>query len=84
MAAAKRNAMGIAELRDRIQTLRLVNRLEDHVLKGEKMEKSQVSAAVALLRKTLPDLAVHTLEGNPDNPITLIERVIVKADAKNG
>lgn len=80
MAAAKRNAMGVAELRDRIQTLRLVNRLEKHVLEGEKMEKSQVSAAVALLRKTLPDLAVHTLQGNAEQPISVIEYVVEAPD----
>jgi hypothetical protein len=38
------------------------------------MSDTQVRAALGLLRKTLPDLASTTIEGNPDNPVTYVIR----------
>ena len=38
-------------------------------IKGEiKMESTQVTAALGLLRKTLPDLAAITISGDQDKP----------------
>ena len=71
MAVVKRNSMSIAEVRGRIQTLRLVNRLEKHVLDGEEMAKSQVSAAIALLKKTIPDLQAVQISGDAENPLVV-------------
>lgn len=51
-------------VRDRIQTQKLVTFLEDHVFTGKEVKKTQVSAAVALLRKVLPDL--QSIEGQMD------------------
>ncbi len=42
--------------REKIQVLRLIEALEAHVLDGKKMSATQVSAAIALLKKILPDL----------------------------
>ena len=42
--------------RQKIKTSQLANRLTDHVLGKVDMSPSQVSAALGLLRKTLPDL----------------------------
>lgn len=83
MAATKRNPMRIAEVREKIQTTQLINRLQDHILNDLDMSKSQVSAALGLLRKTLPDLSVQQLTGKDDGPIqlTTVERRIV--DPKN-
>ena len=65
---AARNRKGLSEnTRKRIQTTMIVKRLEDHIsskpelLDGEWVQKdlmtqSQVSAALGLLKKTLPDL----------------------------
>jgi len=50
-AAQKINAM-----RDKIDVNALIDALELHVLGENKMTATQVSAALALLRKTLPDL----------------------------
>lgn len=48
----------------------LINRLTDFV-KGEvKMEAAQVTAALGLLKKALPDLQAIQLSGDEDNPIT--------------
>lgn len=83
MAATKRNPMRIAEVREKIQTSQLINRLQAHILNDVEMSKSQVSAALGLLRKTLPDLSVQQLTGKDDGPIqlTTVERRIV--DPKN-
>lgn len=45
------------ETRAKIQTSQLVNRLTDHVLGKVDLSSTQVSAALGLLRKTLPDLS---------------------------
>ncbi len=56
---AARNRPGLSEAtRKRIQTTMLVKRLEGHVKGEHDLTATQVSAALGLLRKTLPDLAV--------------------------
>lgn len=49
-------------VREKIQTSMLVNFLEKHVQTGNEVKKTQISAAIALLRKTIPDL--QSIEGN--------------------
>lgn len=54
--------------RQRIKTTQLVNRLENHVLGKVEMQSTQVTAALGLLKKSLPDLGTleHTgAEGGP-------------------
>ena len=63
MARTKRNAMNIEEARQKIRTTQLVNRLTNHVLGKVKMAPTQVSAALGLLRKTLPDMQATELSG---------------------
>lgn len=69
MAATKRNAMNHEEARKKIQTTQLINRLQGHVLKNVDMSKSQVGAALGLLKKTLPDMQYHQVGGDPENPL---------------
>jgi hypothetical protein len=45
------------KVRQRIQTSMLVKRVENHALGNEEMTKTQLAAALGLLRKTLPDLS---------------------------
>ena len=45
-------------VRKRIQTTMIVNRLTDHIHDKVEMSATQVTAALGLLRKVLPDLAV--------------------------
>ena len=72
MARTKRNAMNIAEARDKIRTTQLVNRLTDHVLGEVDMQPSQVTAALGLLKKAIPDLAAHQITGEGEGPVKLI------------
>lgn len=56
------------DVRTKIQTSQLINRLTDHAL-GEndvKLEASQVRAIEVLLRKTLPDLNAVGFDGGDD------------------
>jgi hypothetical protein len=35
------------------------------------MKPTQITAALGLLRKCIPDLQVTTLEGNPEQPVVM-------------
>ena len=52
-------------IRARIKAGQIVDRLAKHVLDGEEMTKSQVSAGLGLLKKVVPDLS--TVSGPGDN-----------------
>lgn len=67
--AARLNKRQATMVKDHIQTSQLVNRLQNHVLDGEQMTRSQIDAARILLKKTLPDLAVTQMTGKDDGPI---------------
>lgn len=45
------------KMRDKINVLALIEALEQHVLGEKEMTATQVNAALALLKKTLPDLS---------------------------
>jgi hypothetical protein len=63
-------------MRERIRTDRLVDRLTEHALGEIEMSSAQVSAALGLLRKSLPDLQSQTIHGNLNlNVEDLIERL---------
>jgi hypothetical protein len=55
MAARKRRRLAL-KTRERIRTSMLINRLPDQVFGRCEMTPSQIKAASAVLRKTLPDL----------------------------
>ena len=49
--------------RAKIQTSQIINRLESHVNGTVELTASQVTAALGLLKKTLPDLQATELSG---------------------
>jgi hypothetical protein len=57
------------EHRIKIQNSKVLSRLLSHVEGQAKLEQSQVTAAVALLKKVLPDLQSVTIGGDPLNPV---------------
>ena len=73
------------EIRDKIKTSQLINRLENHALDELDLKPSQIKAIEILLNKTLPNLQSTELSGDPDNPVgfTLIERKIVDTNNSN-
>ena len=70
MAARKR--IGLAEnTRQRIRATMLVKRLEDHVDGKVDLAATQVTAALGLLRKSLPDLQATEHTGADGGPIVV-------------
>lgn len=63
--AARLNPRHQEMIREKIRASQLVNVLEEHVLENRELSKSQVSAALGLLKKCIPDLQSTTLQ-NPD------------------
>ena len=62
--AARKNLSHPEIVRQRIKTSQLVNRLTDHANGSVEMSATQVSAALGLLRKSLPDLSAITHSGS--------------------
>lgn len=52
--------------RDRINAHALIEALEQHVLGEKEMTSTQVSAALALLKKTLPDISEAARRSAPE------------------
>lgn len=63
MAARKTTSLSEA-WREKIKTSMLINRLQDHVFGRVELTKSQVSAALGLLKKTAPDLSAVDHSGD--------------------
>jgi hypothetical protein len=63
----KRRAAGKkADARETINVTALIDALEQHVLGNKEMTSTQVSAALALLKKILPDMAEPKRAPAPD------------------
>lgn len=78
MAARTRKVRHDENTRLRIQATQIVNRLQDHIFDRCELSRSQVSAALGLLKKTLPDLQATELSG-PDGeaiPIGVDVRIV--------
>lgn len=69
--AARRQLWHPDEVRQKIQTSQLINRLTNHALSesGPIMDASQVKAAQILLAKAVPDLSSVELSGANGGPI---------------
>jgi hypothetical protein len=70
------------EVRTKIQTSQLINKLQDHALSDGESEisASRMKAIEILLRKSLPDLSATEISGDEDSPLVIrkIERVIIE------
>lgn len=72
------------DVKKKIQASQLINRLRNHIFADKPiMDSSQVTAALKLLGKVVPDLSAVTLAGDPNNPLKVeeIRRVIVDPSA---
>lgn len=61
------------EHRDKIRKSNILNRLIEHAegKEGVEMTPTQVTAALGLLKKALPDLTAVTLSGDEDAPLEI-------------
>ncbi|MGF6430892.1 MULTISPECIES: hypothetical protein [Bradyrhizobium] len=66
------------ETRAKIKTSQLINRLSDHVLGKVDMKPTQVTAALGLLRKTIPDLSAA------ENKTEVVHRYVARLPEKAG
>lgn len=63
MAARTRRIFCDDNTRLKIQTTQIIKRLTDHILGNVELNPSQVTAALGLLKKTIPDLSSIELSG---------------------
>jgi hypothetical protein len=62
--AIRKNLMHSELVRQRIQTSQLINRLTSHAFGECEMSPTQVTAALGVLRKSLPDLSAVAHSGS--------------------
>ncbi len=82
--AARMRTLHQDDVRAKIQTSQLINRLEKHALGELDLSATQIKAIEVLIRKTLPDLTAVTMAG-PDGgaiEITAIERRVIPVPLK--
>jgi hypothetical protein len=70
-----------AKTRERIKTSMLVNRLSDFVEGKAVMDSAQVTAALGLLRKALPDLSAQDVTVDTAQPFAVLPSVIEDTEA---
>jgi hypothetical protein len=89
MTAAKRGRgrkKGVVlteEHRDKIRNSNILSYLLKHIEGEREMSATQVQAALALLKKCLPDLSSVEHTGNPDNPLEMITEIRLVAGGKD-
>jgi hypothetical protein len=66
------------DVRAKIQTSQLVNRLTDHALGKIELSPTQVRAIEVLIKKTLPDLATMQLTGPNGGPVETVTEVTLR------
>ena len=71
MAARKLRPFHTDEIRAKIQTSQLINRLTDHAFGKVQLETSQVRSIEVLLRKSIPDLSAVQLSGPEGGPMQI-------------
>jgi hypothetical protein len=67
--AARKHLSHDERTRAKIQTSQLINRLNSFVNSKVDLSPAQVTAALGLIKKTLPDLQAITLKGDEENPV---------------
>ena len=67
--AARLNPRHQEMVREKIRASQLVNRLEDHAFGDAEMSATQVSAALGLLKKCVPDLQAMEVSGDAEAPL---------------
>jgi hypothetical protein len=73
--AARLRKMHQDDVRAKIKTSQLINRLEDHALGTLDLSPTQIKAIEVLVRKTLPDLSAVVMTGENGGPIETIQRI---------
>jgi len=80
--AARKSNFDPSYIREKIRSTQLIKRLEDYAFGEIRMEPAQVTAALGLIKKTVPDLAAQT-DKNGNAPTQRIEIVIADASLED-
>lgn len=67
------------EHRAKIQNSNLLNALIEHAEGRREMGATQVTAALGLLKKALPDLSAVSISGDEESPLKIITRIEIVA-----
>jgi hypothetical protein len=68
------------EVREKIKATLIIIKLENHILENVEMTSSQVTAALGLLRKSVPDLTAIEHSGEVEHKLTLAD--VIKSISK--
>jgi len=71
------------EVRARIQTSQLVNRLTDHALGDTELSATQIKAIEILRRKSIPDVSAVELSVDAENPVAISRIELVALNDSN-
>lgn len=66
------------EVRAKIQSSQLINRLTDHALGKIDLKPEQVRSIDILLKKCIPDLSAVQLSGDEDNPVHAVTEILLR------
>ncbi len=67
------NPAAMEVIRAKIDSEKIIKKLSNHILEGDEMTSSQVSAALGLLKKTTPDLSAVEHSGEVEHKVTLAD-----------
>lgn len=67
------NPAAMEVIRAKIQSEKIIDKLNNHILNNDEMTSSQVSAALGLLKKTTPDLSAIEHSGEVEHKLTLAD-----------
>ncbi len=73
--AARINKMHSEQVRLKIQSSVLIQRLQDHVLGKLELSMSQINAANSLLDRSVPKLSQIQHLGDNENPLQVVSRI---------
>jgi hypothetical protein len=84
--AARLRKLHQEDVRAKIKTSQLLNRLENHAFGKLELTGTQIKAIEVLVRKTLPDLSAVQVSGDADNPLMIqrMERLVVDPSNPDG
>lgn len=76
MAARTKALFHPEEIKEKIKTSQLINRLQDNGLaEKEFLTGNQVASINSLLDRVVPRLKSVEHKGDPDNPLTMVHRI---------
>ncbi len=72
MAGRPMNKLHQADVREKIKSSQLINRLTDHALGDLELSNTQVRAIEILLKKSIPDLSAIEHKGDDGGPLSIV------------